>query len=211
LGDTLVLFLINVALISLTGILMPGPVTAAAITSSRSLRWGGLAVGAGHCLVEIPVVALLFLGAESVFKEPMFQRVLGLSGGMVMVWMGGSMIRSRNSLASSVIKTSETESQSVNSPVKAGILTSLGNPYIFLWWATVGAGMVAQGERFGAVGLVGLAAVHWMCDLGWDAALGFSSYGILGKVSNRVQSTVFAVCGLTLIGFGIRFFLLGIF
>jgi len=156
------------------------------------------------------VITLLFLGAESVFKEPTFQWFLGLSGGVVMVWMGGSMIRSRKSFASTVIHPGEWESSSANSPVRAGILTSLGNPYIFLWWATVGAGMVAQGERFGTVGLVGLAAVHWTCDLGWDAALGFSSYGILGRVSRRVQSAVFAICGLTLIGFGIRFMLLGV-
>ncbi|MFQ5911710.1 MAG: LysE family transporter [Nitrospinota bacterium] len=209
-GETLIPFLISVAAISLTGILMPGPVTAATIALSRNRRWAGLGVGVGHCLVEVPVVALLVWGAGSFLKEPFLQRALGVSGGLVLGWMGWSMLRQRGRLSAGET-TGRDEGRSLGrEPLKAGLLTSLGNPYIFLWWATVGAAMVAQGERFGATGLAGLAAVHWACDLGWGAAVGVSSYGVLGRMSARLQSAVFAACGFTLFGFGVRFFLLGI-
>ncbi len=209
-GETLFAFLISVAAISLTGILMPGPVTAAAVALSRDRRWAGLGVGAGHCLVEFPILALLFWGAESVLTEPLFQRVLGVLGGGVLGWMGWSMLRERGRSSDGENTASGGERSPAKGPVRAGILTSLGNPYIFLWWATVGAGMVAYGERFGAVGFAALAAVHWACDLGWGVVVGLSSYGVLGRASGRVQSAVFVVCGLTLLGFGIRFFLLGV-
>ena len=212
-GDSLWTFLISVAAISLTGVMMPGPVSASAVALSRDRRWAGLGVGAGHCLVEAPVLALLFWGAGSILKDPLFQRVLGVSGGLVLGWMGVSMIRGRRGWAGGQDGGGgEGPGQRlVRGPMKAGILTSLGNPYIFLWWATVGAGMAAQGERFGLAGFIGLAAVHWACDLGWGGVLGLSSHGILGRLSARGRAAVFAVCGLTLLIFGIRFFLMGVF
>ena len=209
LGDSLWAFLISVAAISLTGVMMPGPVSASAVALSRNRRWAGLGVGAGHCLVEVPVLALLFWGAGSILKDPLFQRVLGVSGGLVLGWMGVSMIRQRHGWAAGRVLEIPGR-RIVQGPVKAGILTSLGNPYIFLWWATVGAGMVAHGEGFGPLGLAGLAAVHWACDLGWGGALGLSAHGVLERLPARAQAAVFAVCGLTLLVFGIRFVILGV-
>ena len=126
-----------------------------------------------------------------------------------MTWMGISMIRERSKWASDQENAYE-RAGITGGPLRAGILTSLGNPYIFLWWATVGAGLVAAGERFGAAGLAGMVAVHWVCDLGWGGALGVSSHGVLGRLPPRGRSAVFGVCGLALVGFGARFFLTGV-
>lgn len=210
-GQTLPTFLLGVAVISLSGILMPGPVTAATIALSRDRRWAGLGVGAGHCLLELPIVALLFWGSESVLREPLFQRALGVAGGAVLGWMGWSMLRGGSRTPAGGTAEEKEGGNPARGPLRAGFLTSLANPYIFLWWATVGAGMAAQGERFGPAGFAALAAVHWSCDLGWGAAVGLSSHGILGKASPRVQTAVFAVCGLALMGFGARFLWTGLF
>ena len=208
-GESLWAFLVSVGFISMTGVMTPGPVTASAIALSRNRRWAGVGVGAGHCLVEVPILAVLIWGSGSVMQEPVFQRVLGISGGLVMAWMGISMIRERTKWASHQESTSE-RAGITGGPLRVGILTSLGNPYIFLWWATVGAGLVAAGERFGPAGLAGMAVVHWFCDLGWGGALGVSSHGILGKLPPRGRSAVFGVCGLALVGFGARFFLMSV-
>jgi len=101
------------------------------------------------------------------------------------------------------------ETHSTHTPLVAGILLSVGNPYFLVWWATVGAALVARSLEFGVAGFLAFALAHWTCDLLWDtllSALSFKGGRLLGP---RFQKGVFGVCGTGLILFGGRFLIEG--
>jgi len=74
-----------------------------------------------------------------------------------------------------------------------------------VWWATVGATLVASAGAWGLVGIAAFAVTHWLCDVGW---LSFLSWGVF--TSRRFQTptvyrAVLVVCGAVLLGFGAYF------
>jgi threonine/homoserine/homoserine lactone efflux protein len=88
------------------------------------------------------------------------------------------------------------------SPVLAGTLLTLGSPFFFVWWATVGAALIMQSLAFGVAGFVVLCLAHWLCDFLWGyflSAISFAGGQFFGR---RFQQAVFGVCGLTLLVFG---------
>ena len=90
-GSALV-FLGMVAAISVTGVMMPGPVTAAAIAKGYRSRWAGLHIALGHGVVEFPTIAFIALGFSTVLAHPYVSIAIGILGGAMLVFMGGSML-----------------------------------------------------------------------------------------------------------------------
>ena len=91
----LIVFLGTVVAISVTGVMMPGPVTAAAIAKGYRQKWAGLHIALGHGLVEFPTIALMALGFSAVLQNRWVNIAIGLLGGAMLVFMGVSMILSR--------------------------------------------------------------------------------------------------------------------
>ena len=142
-------------LVGLSGALMPGPLLTVVVYSAlrKGIRGGLLAV-AGHAIIEALLVALLFIGLKSVLMKPVAKGILGVAGGLTLVWMGLEMLReARQGLRVEF----DTESAKRVRSLPRGILSSISNPYWSLWWATVGlAYMVVSLER----GFGGLLAFY---------------------------------------------------
>jgi threonine/homoserine/homoserine lactone efflux protein len=112
--------------------------------------------------------------------------------------MGLDMLRSLR-------RDSITDTHSVHTPLVAGVLLSAGNPYFLVWWATVGAALIARSVRFGLWGFLAFALTHWTCDLLWDyllSALSFKGGQVFGASFRR---SIFLLCGAFLVLFGGRF------
>jgi len=60
--ESLPLFLGSVIAISLTGVMMPGPVTAVTVTKGAQRKGAGALVALGHGIVEIPLILVIYLG-----------------------------------------------------------------------------------------------------------------------------------------------------
>ena len=74
-------------------VLTPGPVTTAIISQSPRLGWvTGLLVSMGHALTELVIVILITLGLSSVLGAPNVQIVIAILGGLLLLYMGGSML-----------------------------------------------------------------------------------------------------------------------
>jgi threonine/homoserine/homoserine lactone efflux protein len=140
----------------------------------------------------------VFYGVGRLLQLPYTSAAIGLVGGLFLLWMGLDMLRS---LRRDLIQ----DTHSAYTPLVAGILLSAGNPYFLVWWATVGAALIARSVRFGAWGFLAFALTHWTCDLLWDyllSALSFKGGQVLGA---RFRRGIFLFSGACLVLFGGRF------
>jgi threonine/homoserine/homoserine lactone efflux protein len=192
-------FFLSAIAISLSGVMAPGPMTAATLAAGTRHRHAGVMIALGHAVVEIPLILLLFVGAASFLESATARAVIGLAGGAVLVFMGVQLLLSLRQ------QNNESETSVQRHPLVIGIVFTAANPYFLVWWATVGLALAAEALAFGVVVLVLFAIIHWLCDLGWMEVLsmaGFKGSEIFGQ---RAQFVVSAVCGIVLLGFGGKF------
>lgn len=196
--NNFLLFLGSVILISLSGVLMPGPITALTVVKGSQHWRAGSLVALGHAVVEFPLIALIYLGVGVLFQKPLIKIGIGTLGGGVLIWMAMEMLRNARDIQ---LRTQERE---IN-PFLGGILLSAGNPYFLLWWATIGASLTARAMNFGTTGLILFALVHWFCDLAWLQFLSWLSFQGGKFFGQKLQITLFIICGLAMLYFGIYF------
>jgi threonine/homoserine/homoserine lactone efflux protein len=194
-----VLFLVQVFIISCSGAMQPGPVTATVIKMGVRNRWAGTLLAAGHGIIEFPLMVIIILGMEKYFKMEKVQIAIGLAGGLFLIIMA---IQTFTSLKSQI----NTESNTLEGkPVMAGIILTASNPYFLFWWATVGLGLAEKAREFGIWAFAIFAVTHWSVDLIWLQLLSFATYKgsvLLGRKGFKV---ILAFCGAALLGFGLWF------
>ncbi len=196
------LFVASVIGISLTGVMMPGPVTAVTVAKGYRGKYSGGLIALGHLIVEIPLIILISIGLAQYLSTPGVKIAISVAGGVVLIWMGIYMFKAAGRLYY------EDRDLPYNSII-AGLITTATNPYFFLWWATVGATLLASARVFGVGGVLLLAATHWLCDLGWLLLISFAVFKSRHLWTEKVHRVVFSICAFTLAGFGIWFVLSG--
>lgn len=196
--SSVLLFLGSVVVISLSGVMMPGPVLAATIAKGSEDRNAGLWIGLGHGVVELPLIGLIYVGLGTFFENEWTLIVIGLAGGIMLVYIGYSMLSHRRD------ETGD-EKYLPYHPVVVGIITSLSNPYFFLWWATVGVLMVSVAAGFGAAVVIAFALLHWTCDVFWDWFVSLATHKSKALWKDNTQTIIFGICGLIMMIFGIYF------
>jgi len=181
--------------ISLSGVMMPGPVTAGAITKGAEDKKAGVKIALGHALVEFPLIALVAFGVTFMATWSV-KATIGVVGGLLMIYMGIQLF----------IPLEEKEKRSPYPSTLVGVVTSGGNPYFLIWWATVGGALISRALEYGVLFLVVFAVVHWSCDLPWFSFLSFSSNRTL-KHWYEHRRKVFGLCGALMVVFGVWFIL----
>jgi threonine/homoserine/homoserine lactone efflux protein len=191
-------FLVQAILISLSGVMAPGPLTVVVVGKGAQSPRAGAMIAVGHGIVEFPLMALIVVGLAPVLRYETVSAVIGLSGGVVLLWMGYGLLRS--------LRRAEDRSEERKaSPLMAGILMSAGNPYFIVWWATVGATLVFRAWEFGLWQFVVFALIHWSLDLIWYFFLSAASFRGTRLLGTRFLQGVSLVAGLVLLFFGVRF------
>jgi len=196
---SLLFFLFEVVVISLSGVMMPGPVTAAAIGMGTRSRYAGALIAVGHGVVEFPLMILIVLGVGRILKLPTAQIVIGLAGGVFLLIMAIQMLKSLRSAEKQETKVTKS------APMLAGIILSAGNPYFLLWWATIGLALATTATGIGIWAFVLFAIVHWLCDLVWLSALSWASFKGSRLLGPRSQRIVLLICSVFLLVFGVVF------
>lgn len=195
-------FLLSAIIISLSGVMAPGAVTAATIAQGTRNRWAGLLISVGHGIVEMPLICLLMLGLHFFFEMDPVKITIGILGGGFLLWMGYGMIRQISKPAAEQGDTFKSGS------ITTGILLSATNPYFLLWWATVGLNLAMGAGELGITALILFAIVHWLCDVIWLSVLSFGAFythkgaGLLG---GHIQKGILGICGFALLFFGAKF------
>lgn len=191
-------FLITVAGISLSGVMLPGPLTAATITKGFNNKNAGVMIGAGHVIVELPIILLIYFGFADFITIPLVAKVIGVIGGLFLVFMGFMVLRS---LGMQLGRAADLPA----SPLLTGIVMTGANPYFFLWWATIGVALIASTAQFGTIGIVVFLIIHWLCDIGWEQFVSFTVYRTRHLWTINARHVVFIICAIVLMGFGVWF------
>ncbi|HBG28704.1 MAG: hypothetical protein A2Y10_12180 [Planctomycetes bacterium GWF2_41_51] len=195
----LFLFLIQVVIISLSGVLAPGPVMASTIAHGTKSRHAGFFISLGHSAIELPLLAAIALGIGYIFEYPAAKTSIGLIGGAYLLWMGWGMFKE--------LKNYHETKSSLNSssPFMTGLVLSATNPYFLLWWATVGLNMAKDAATLGYLAIVLFAIVHSLCDMTWLELISFTSYKGTKLLNEKNQKYILVFCAAAIIFFGLYF------
>ena len=193
-----------------SGAMAPGPMLAATVSrSAREGFWAGPLIVAGHAVLELAVVIAIAMGLGRFLKHDTVRGGIAIVGAAILLYMGAGLLRNLRRLT---MNAAAQGGPSVLGSVQAGVLTSLSNPYWSIWWA--GSGLAAYVKLVGDSGLTGAAYFftgHILSDLVWFSlvsllvTLGRRQGNGRGLINDRLYQGMMAVCGLTLIGFGVWF------
>ena len=192
------LFLLSAAGISLTGVMLPGPLTAATIAKGYSDKNAGALIAAGHAVIEVPLIAVIYFGFGQFIASPQVEKGIYIVGGLMLLYLGFRMFRA----------TGETPGEMGGLPASSlvtGIVITGANPAFYVWWATVGVALIAGAAKFGLTGIILFTLVHLPCDLAWSEFLSVGTFGSRRWWTQKVRRIVFGVCALILAGFGVWF------
>jgi threonine/homoserine/homoserine lactone efflux protein len=207
--DTLLGIFITSFIVALSGALMPGPLLTATIgESSRHGSAAGPLLMAGHALLELAFIALLFLGLAPLLKNTMVTAIISIVGGIILLWLAYGMFRSLSGLSlDQEVKLTQGGKRRL---VAAGILVSLSNPYWTIWWATIGLAYILQARMFGITGVIVFFIGHILADFAWYSFISLTVGSGRKMLTPIIYRGVVVVCALFLVGFAAWFLVGGI-
>lgn len=193
-------------LIGYSGAIMPGSLLT--YTLEKSMKSGakaGLMISIGHALLELVLVVLLFLGVGKYLRTTPAQILIGSIGGIVLAFSGFSMIKDAYSGKITIDFKNVTDNKKGNVLI-GGALISATNPYLIVWWAAIGLGLIMNSYSiFGLVGIAVFYLGHILSDITWYVFVA----ALIGKTRNfinlKVHKIIIVILGTVLIGFGISF------
>jgi len=188
-------------MIGLSGAMAPGPLLTVTISDSlkKGFRTGPLLV-LGHLIGEVFIILLILAGLGWLITSSLASTLIGLVGGAVMIFMGLTMMRD----TSLEVEVSEFEDFG---SVSKGLVTSVSNPYFFIWWGTIGAALMLKGMEMAK--LAGLAAFligHWSSDFAWYSIVSF--FSSRGRLLKNAYKFIIVACGIFLIAVGLYFIIM---
>jgi threonine/homoserine/homoserine lactone efflux protein len=193
--------------IAFSGAIMPGPVLTYTIRQSLiSGPKAGFIIMVGHAILEILLISLIFLGFDVILQSNAAQIIIGIVGGLLLIYLGGGMIK--GAIQNKVKIQVDGAGGESRGMVLSGFLISASNPYFLLWWAVIGLGfLLAAYKAFGVAGVAAFYLGHILADFAWYGLIST----VIGKtrrfINERVYRFVVAGLGAMLIYFGGSFVL----
>ena len=153
----------------------------------------------GHGILEICLIAALFLGLAPFLEDPIIFRIIAVAGGGFILFMAFGMFRGIRTLS-----LADAEESSVNGNiVLLGAGLSLANPYWLIWWATIGLGYILSAGKLGLSGIAVFFIGHIIADTLWYSFVSFGVAKSRKLMSDRVYRLLIGCCAgfLTLYAF----------
>lgn len=187
-------------IIGFTGAMAPGPTLITTIQSSIRDGWmSGPRVTGGHIIAEFIVVLILAAGIP--FLSPGSSVPIAWIGGLALIIFGIMTFAS----AKDATLLHNHESSHSHSAIIAGLLTSVSNPYFWIWWFSVGSALLLSSLAEGISGLIAFIVGHWLSDLSWFTLVSVSVYKSRVLIRDREYQIILGGCGILLIIFGCWF------
>jgi threonine/homoserine/homoserine lactone efflux protein len=191
-------FLASVLLISLSGVLLPGPLFAITIRKASKSKTAGALIAVGHGIVEFPLMFLIFFVLSQFDIPSIVQVAVGLVGGFLMIYMGVQAFRNRH-------KQEEATAGLKRDSVLAGAWTTAANAGFILWWLTIGTTLILNAKLFGLLGFSVFAGVHWLVDFSWYTVVALLIFKSQRFWTERTRMGITIFCVAVFVGFGAYF------
>jgi threonine/homoserine/homoserine lactone efflux protein len=204
---SLPLIFVTAFVVGLSGALFPGPLLAMNIAeTARRGFWAGPILVGGHGITEVAMMAALTLGLSRVLEQTLMAAVIGIGGGLFLLYMSYGLFRTPAQLP----MPGGPSPPLGRNPLMAGALVSLANPYWFVWWATIGSTYVIWALSLGAAGLILFYLGHILSDLSWYSFVSLLISRGRRMLSPRVYQGLLRGCGAFLLALGGYFIYSGV-
>jgi threonine/homoserine/homoserine lactone efflux protein len=198
-------------LVAFSGALAPGPMLTLVISSvAKKGFWTSFFIVVGHSLLELAVVLSFFLGVLKYLENPLIVKIIGILGGLFLLYLGTDIIISifKNKYVidfKSIVKKRTITGRSTGIVILKGILISLINPYWYIWWITIGAAFIIKSVEFNIPGISSFYLGHISADFIWYLFIGFLINTGRKFFNQKIYNGILAACSLFLFYLGIRF------
>lgn len=193
------ILLIQIQVVTVSGALSPGPLTAATISSGVRQGWrAGLSMAIGHTIAEFPLVILIGIGITKMVENIYVHTIL-LAGGAAALYYFGymQMKHSRD-----IVK----DDYNAYNPVIMGFSLSLFNIYFIIWWLAIGSILIYEWIKLMSFWTIPLFYIfHVWMDYAWLVILSYMARLGVEKVGSRYIQLINIILGLILMGFGLYF------
>lgn len=184
--------------VSFAAALTPGPVVAVTLAKSYRCAWAGFQVALGSAVVEIPIIIAVYYGLGRLLINDIVQIALGLASGFLLLIFSVLLFRKRLKVI--------TQGQDL--PVtafKLGVITSVVNPGMLIWWATVGALFISSATEYGIIGLASITLAIELPNFIWYSSISvlFNRYHSLWNYN--IHTMLVIIFSFVIAGFGIWF------
>lgn len=192
-------FFVAVVIISASGVMAPGPLFAATVSSAfRQGKRAGLYVAAGHTIIEFPLVIGLGLGVVSLQALPQFRITAAILGAASIFAFAGLQIRA-------ILKVQDGKYFKHNSFVTGIFLTGL-NPFFLIWWFTIGIKLISDSLMLWSFwGILVMFGMHIWMDYAWLFFVSLFSAKGTKFLSNKNYKISLIVINSVMIYFGLSF------
>jgi threonine/homoserine/homoserine lactone efflux protein len=194
--------------VGLTGALVPGPMLFATIEVSLKKGWlAGPQVVFGHMIIEVVLYILILFGAASLVGSSIISAIF-LIGGLSLFVFGVLTLKDARAVASSAcISQGSSGLKLTSSPILIGLITSVSNPYFWIWWLTAGGALVLKEYELGVIFAMAFMLGHWTADLSWFTVISGSFSRGKALLSQKAHRYILYTCGIFLVVFGFYFML----
>lgn len=189
-------------------VISPGPVTATILSESPRQGWKvGPLVASGHSSLEFLVVVLLAFGLAAGLNSPLAAMIIGLLGGLTLFVIGAGYV-----YASVRGKIRLPDPEQVSEPRSypglfgLGVVTTLANPFWYIWWVTVAAGYLAQAQAISLGTMAAFYLGHISADFAWDTFLSASFSAGRRILTDRRYRVLILLTGGFMVYLGVLFF-----
>ena len=189
--------IIKIIIVSASGALAPGPLTAATATAGLKKGWrAGIETSIGHTIVELPLVILLSVGFITLLKNPEAHFWLGLLGSVFLLYFG--IITMKESFSK---REAKCESRTPT-PIITGIVLTALNPYFLAWWIGIGSSLIPLAiGKAGWFGIGILYIFHVWLDYAWLSFI--AAISSLGRLKTTVYRIILFALGSMVIYLGV--------
>ncbi len=197
--------------VGFSGALTPGPMLTLVISSTAEKGfWTSFFIVVGHALLELLVVAAFFLGLIRYLENPLIARMIGVVGGLFLLYLGVDILVSVARKKFRIDFKSMIEKRTINARstgiiIMKGILVSLMNPYWYIWWISIGAAFIIKSVKFDAGGVTAFFTGHISADFIWYLFIGFLISTGRRFLNQKVYNGILIACSIFLFYLGIRF------
>jgi len=197
-------FFVKVVLISSSGALAPGPLSASTLAVGSRSGWkAGIMVSFGHMLVEFPLILLIGIGFIEFLKNRMFIITIGFLGSMFILIFGFLMMKEGLKGSQNTLMQENTRA-----PLIIGVLLTGLNPYFLLWWFMVGGILIVEAVlELGILGLLIMFTYHIWVDYVWLIFLAELSRRGKNVLKSKGYKVFLVTIGAILIIFGLQLLL----